>query len=137
MRFIILYRIIVRTTYSVACDISRVHAPAVCSRKNTATTDVRVLLEATVTQVPMGAAAPAGCSCARDCLATPCSYLSLVLVEPEQSSDLGAVSVFCGAVGQAWKPAHARALECCSSRYAAVQQRRQQACECCSNGVCL
>ena len=68
------------------------------SSRTTETTGVRVLLEPCVARAPLGAAAAAAaaaeCSCARDCLATPCSCLSLVLVALEQSSDRGPLSVF-------------------------------------------
>ena len=59
------------TTHSVA----RVRAAARGS-KTTAKAGARVLLQSSVARVPLGAtaaaAAAAECSCARDCLATPC-----------------------------------------------------------------
>ena len=55
MRFIVCLSDL-RITYCVACD-SRVHARAVRSGTTTATTDVRVLPEASVARVLLGAAA--------------------------------------------------------------------------------
>ena len=57
------------------------HALEVRSSKTTTTAGVRVLLESSIARVPLCAAAAAvsaaaECSCARDCLATPCSCLS-------------------------------------------------------------
>ena len=57
MRFIV-YLSDLRITYCVACD-SRAHARAVRSGTTTATTGVRVLPEASVARVPLGAAAAA------------------------------------------------------------------------------
>ena len=108
-----------------------------------------MLPEASVARVPLGAAdaaaaavAAAGCTCVGDCLATPYPCLSLLLAALEQSSDRGPASVFCGAIGHAWKPTHhGRALECCSSntqQYKNSNNRRTSAARigcCCSNAA--
>ena len=80
VRFII-YRIFV-PRIALPVLFSRAHARAVHISKTIATTG-GVLLEASVARVPLGAAATVAataaaseCSCARDCLAAPCSRLS-------------------------------------------------------------
>ena len=88
-----------RIPYCVACDIinSRARARAVRSGTTTATTGVRVLPEASVARVPLGAAAAALLLLGARVPVTAWprrARVCLVLVALEQSSDRGPASFF-------------------------------------------